>query len=262
VTGDQADILKRLKTYVPPWFGAGDTPVLDGVLTAAAFLLAQAYAFYAYARLQTRILTATGFWLDLIAEDFFGDDIKRKAGQSDASFRAYIIANLLRPRATRPAMASILLAISGQPAIIFEPNRPADTGAWRSPTSPGYWRVMRWGSLAVPFTCLITAFRPLARGGLAGSLFFNAPQASAFATPLSRGYYNSLSLDRVTVDDDDIYRAIDRTKVAGTICWTGLSSGVYAPPNPYPPQVLDADGDTDGQLDFSDPDNSDLLPGI
>jgi hypothetical protein len=251
MTGDQTDVFKRLKSYLPPWFGAGPTPVLDSLIGGIAWALAGVYAFYAYAKLQTRIRTATGFWLDMIAADYFGTAIVRKPGQLDPSFRAYIIANLLRPRATRPSMQSLLLAITGQEPILFEPNRPYDTGAFHSPTSVGYFREARYGSLAVPFTAMITAYRPLAEGGLAGAGFYNAPRTTAFHNPLSPSYFNDLSLDTVFVDDADIYAAIEANKVAGTICWVALT----APPAPPPTLV-------GGQLDFSDANNSALLATV
>lgn len=251
MTGDAADVFRRLKSYLPAWFGAGPTPALDGLIGGIAWALAGIYAFYAYAKLQTRILTATDFWLDMIAADFFGAAIVRKPGQSDASFRAYIIANLLRARATRPSMQSLLLAITGQPPILFEPNRPFDTGACSAPTSAGFCGVARAGSIAVPFTAFITAYRPLAEGGLAGAAFSNAPQFSATDTPLSSSYCNSLTLDTVFVDDADIYAAIEANKVAGTICWVGLTAA------PAPARSL-----IGGQLDFSDANNSGLLPTV
>ncbi|HKT53877.1 MAG TPA: hypothetical protein VJP88_05465, partial [Caulobacteraceae bacterium] len=255
VTGDQTDVSKRLKSYLPPWFGAGPTPVLDSLVGGLAWALAEAYSFYAYAKLQTRIATATGLWLDLIAWDYFGRWITRK-GRTDSAFRAYILANLFRPRATRPSMQSLLLEITGQEAILFEPNRPADVGCASAPGSPGYFGVGRYGSIAVPFTCMIQAFRPLSQGGLAGAAFFNAPTVSAYSRPLSQGYADSLSLTTVVVDDEDIYRAVDFNKVAGTICWVALTSGTFAPPNPYPPSV------GTGELDFSDAGDSQYLPAL
>lgn len=258
--GDRTDVFNRIKSYLPPWFGSGPTPVLDSIVDGLAWALSGIYALYAYAKLQTRILSATGFWLDMIAADYFGTQIRRKPGQTNSSFRAYIIANLLRPRATRPSMQALLLALTGEEPIIFEPNRPLDTGAFSAPTSGGYFGVARYASLAAPYTCLITACRPLAEGGLAGAAFFNAPETSAWRNPLSPSYFNSLSLDTVTVDDADIYAAIEANKVAGTICWVALTP----PPLPSLPVFADGSGvyPAVGTLDFSDPDNSDLLPGL
>src|SRR3978361_501866 len=94
MTGDQSDILSRLKTLLPGGWFRDATPVLDGFLSGIAWALAQVYALAAYARLQTRILTATDGFLDLISFDFFGNTLPRRALESDAAFRTRIVAEL------------------------------------------------------------------------------------------------------------------------------------------------------------------------
>lgn len=132
--GDFDDIFGRLKAKLPSrWFGgwADALPVFDGVLAGIASLLSFAYSLYAYARLQTRIMSATDGWLDMIAADFFGpDQVRRKTGQSDTSYRLVILANLFREKATRGAIVSILTSLTGRAPTIIEPTRPADTGAY------------------------------------------------------------------------------------------------------------------------------------
>ena len=121
-TGDQTDILSRLKALLPTrWFGTrADTPDdVDGVMTGAANALAFIYSLYAYAKQQTRIATATDGWLDMIAADFFGAALLRKTGQSDTSYRAAINARLLREKGTRNAVTIALTALTGRaPTII------------------------------------------------------------------------------------------------------------------------------------------------
>jgi hypothetical protein len=129
-TGDQTDILTRLKALLPPtWFG-DDHPFITAILTACAEALAWCYSLYVYAQLQTRISTATDGWLDLIAYDFFGNNYGRTAGQSDDVFRNAIKINLFRERDTRYAIEKILEDLTGRTPIIFEPQRPLDTGAY------------------------------------------------------------------------------------------------------------------------------------
>ena len=94
-TGDQSDILRRLKSTLPRWFG-DSTTILDALLQGLAWAASFVYSLWAYAKLQTRIKTATDGWLDMIAADFFGSSLLRTANQSDASFRALIIINLIR----------------------------------------------------------------------------------------------------------------------------------------------------------------------
>jgi len=129
--GDQQDLYQRLRAQLPPWFGdAASSPILNGLLQGLAYGWAYFYALLVYARLQTRIKTATDGWLDMIASDFFGLTLQRKTGQSDASFRANIVANLFRERGTRNAIIKVLTDLTGRPPTIIEPSRPMDTGVY------------------------------------------------------------------------------------------------------------------------------------
>ncbi len=129
-TGDQDDILTRLKALLPPtWFGDSH-PFITAILTACAQALTWCYSLYVYAKLQTRINTATDGWLDLIAYDFFGNNYGRSAGQSDEVFRNGIKINLFRERGTRHSVQKILEDLTGNTPFIFEPQRPLDTGAY------------------------------------------------------------------------------------------------------------------------------------
>jgi len=129
-TGDQNDILARLKALIPPsWFGDNST-FRDAILSACAQALSWCYSLYLYAQLQTRIATATDGWLDMIAYDFFGDNYGRTAGQSDDVFRNAIKINLFRERGTRHSVQKILEDLTGNTPFIFEPQRPLDTGAY------------------------------------------------------------------------------------------------------------------------------------
>lgn len=132
-TGDSNDVFSRLKSALPQrWFGStsDSMPVVDSVIAGVATALSFIYSLYSYAVLQTRIRTATDGYLDLIAADFFGTSIQRKANQTDASFRATIIANMFRERATRHAIVKVLQDLTGRTPKIVEPKRPADTGTY------------------------------------------------------------------------------------------------------------------------------------
>ncbi len=82
--------------------------MLDALLRGFAYATAFVYVLIAYAARQTRIKTATDGWLDMIAADFFGASLLRKPGQSDASFRARILADLFREQATRNGLVKVL----------------------------------------------------------------------------------------------------------------------------------------------------------
>lgn len=217
--GDQNDILKRLKSTLPRWF-SDTTPILDAVLSGWAAAWSFLYSLYAYAQQQTRILTATDGWLDMIAGDFFGASLVRKANQSDASFRARIIINMFRERATRNAVTRILKDLTGRTPIIIEPQRPADTGAYGAPNC-GYGAAGAYGSILLPAQAFVIALRPVGSGipNVAGYGVSTGGYGQA-----SQAEYASQSMVRDTVSDADIYAAIDSVKPAGTTVWTRITS--------------------------------------
>src|SRR5580658_3900532 len=106
--GDSNDCLTRIKSLLPYRWFPDSTPILDALLSGPAWALSFIYSLIQYAQSQTRIATATDGFLDLISYDFFGSNLPRNQQEFDASFRARILATLLRPKATRPAMISML----------------------------------------------------------------------------------------------------------------------------------------------------------
>src|SRR3984957_19084211 len=93
-TGDQNDMLARIKALLPNGWFRGLTPVLDALLSGYAWSLSFIYQLIQYAQLQTRIATATDGFLDLISFDFFGGSLPRKSQEYDAPFRSRILAQL------------------------------------------------------------------------------------------------------------------------------------------------------------------------
>lgn len=216
--GDVVDVFQRLKRILPRWFGEdqGPTPVVDGLLQAPATALSGVHALYAYAKLQTRIATATGGWLDLIAHDFFGGEVVRQSGQSDASFRAVIIAELFRPKATRPAVIEAITRLTGTPPRVFEPGRAADTGGYG--VGCGYGVAGGYGSLDMPAQAFVEVVRPRLTG---------TPNVSGYGHPA--GGFNtaapiewSASLDPAHVVDAQIYAALNRVRPVGVTLWVRI----------------------------------------
>src|SRR5258708_34314097 len=103
MTGDQLDMLARLRTVLPTRWFPDQAPVLDALLSGLAAAWTWAYDQLHYVKAQTRIATASDIWLDIIALDFFGRHLVRRSGQSDAAFRARIQRELFRERGTRGA---------------------------------------------------------------------------------------------------------------------------------------------------------------
>ena len=212
-------VFDRIKSLLPGgWFG--DSPVLTGVLSGLARLLGDAYEFIQFARLQTRIKTATDGFLDLIARDFFGDTLKRRVGEVNAPLRQRILSQLFIEKVTRRGVILALEALTGRTPQVFEPARPADTGGYNT-NSLGYGVAGGYGSLALPFQAFVTAYRPAGQGipQVAG---YGSP-SGGYSTP-SRASYASLNDIVGSVSDEDIYQAVSAASPAATILWTHISS--------------------------------------
>lgn len=104
MTGDQDDMVSRLRELLPARWFPDTAPVLDAVLTGFAAVWAAAYEQLAFVGLQTRIATATGGFLDMIAADFFGTRLQRRPLQDDDAYRQVVGLELQRVRGTRAAL--------------------------------------------------------------------------------------------------------------------------------------------------------------
>lgn len=154
--GDGNDMQQRLRLTLPThWFGEV-APVLDGLLAGLAAAWSSLYSLLQLAQLQTRIATATGDFLDLAAIDFFAQWFARRTAESDSSFRARLAWAMRRERATRAALVDTALQ-AGFTVQIFEAARPADTGAYNAAAGLAWNTTGGWGSMAMPFECLVTA---------------------------------------------------------------------------------------------------------
>lgn len=222
--GDGNDIFSRLKGMLPTrWFGTSSdsVPLIDAILAGLSANLAFIYSLYAYAKLQTRINTATDGWLDLIAADYFGTSLTRKTGQTDASFRNAIKAQLLREKATRNAIVLALVSLTGRTPTIIEPRRPADVGAYGVSTS-GYGVAGYYGSSLLPYQAFVIALRPHSSTGIANVAGYGI-STGAYSTP-SQAEYASFSAFNGGVADSDIFAAVDAVKPAGTTIWTTIQN--------------------------------------
>jgi hypothetical protein len=218
--GTQSDIVTRIKAVLPNGWFSGSTPILDGVLNGIASALAQVYNLTSYARLQTRIATATDGFLDLISFDYFGTSYPRKPMESDSAFRGRIQAELFLERGTRHGLIRALQILTGRTPKVFEPARPADTGGYCT-NSMGYGVAGGYGSVLLPFQAFVIAYRPVGQGipFVAG---YGNPEG-AYGTPSQIEYANQ-SLIQGAVTDADIYAAISSVAPVATIIWTRISS--------------------------------------
>lgn len=221
--GDQQDILGRLRAVLPLRWFPDRAPVLDALLRGLASGWSSVNQQLQYVRAQTRIATATDIWLDIIAQDYFGSRLRRRAGQGDAAFRAAIHREVFRERGTRAAIVSVLQDLTGRQPQIFEPAQPSDTGGYASLAGGGggigYGCAGGWGSLTLPFQCFITAYRPIGAGIAMISGW------SSFGGAYGQGAieYASLTMVQAQVTDGDIYQAIAGVLPVATIGWTQIT---------------------------------------
>ena len=220
-TGDQSDFTARVKALLPNGWFRDATPVLDSVLAGISSAFASVYTLITYARLQTRISTATDGFLDLISLDFFGTTLPRKSQEPDTAFLKRILAQLFLEKGTRRGMIRMLELLTGYTPKVFEPWRPADTGAYDVGTL-AYDVAGGYGSTDLPFQCFITVYRPTGQGipNVAG---YDVPTG---AYDIGQIEYISLEMIQGAVTDADIYAAIDAFKPVGTIAWVQIQNYV------------------------------------
>lgn len=211
--GDPPDIVARLKAVLPSRWFPDSTPTLDAVLNGLATTWSALYDLLATVRTQTRLATATDSFLGGISTDFFGSRLPRHVSESDPAFRNRLGRELLRDRATRKAVVTMLSDLTGRAPIIFEPALPADTGGYNSP-SLAYGAAGGWGSLVLPFQCFITAYRPHG-SGIATIAGYGTPG------PLARA---NLAMVEGQVTDADIMVAITSVLPTAAIAWTRITN--------------------------------------
>lgn len=211
-------MVARLKAALPARWFADTTPVLDGVLAGLAAPWAALYAQLRQAIAQTRIATASAGFLDLISGDFFARRLPRRLSEADDAFRARIQAEMRRERATRAGMAAALSDLTGRPPAIFEPARPADTGAWNG--QAGYGAAGRFGSLMLPRQVFITAYRPLG-AGIATIAGWGATQGGYGNGTLAWGDQAQIAGQ---VTDAEIAATVAATMPTAGIAWLAISN--------------------------------------
>lgn len=242
-----AQFAARLAANFPPgWASPEAKNSAGGALHNLLLMFGAPLAFVdgalQYAANATRIPTAQDTALDLASLDFFGSGsyaIPRNSGESDAGYRTRLLAAMLPPGATRPAMFSTLQAITGYAPRLIELWRPFDTGVIDGVGGPAaagvgtqYWDVDtvvtpgRWADPGLRYQALIECVLPLTQP------FGNNPTPawdnfnSYWDTPGSA----FIDSPPVAVGGEQlIYDAINRVKCLGTVCWVRF----VPPPSPF-----------------------------
>ena len=224
MTGDQNDMLWRIKQVLPLRWFPDSSPVLDTVLSGLGWAWAWVYSLLQEVKAQARLSTASDTWLDLIAEDYFGADLARRAGEGDDAYRLRIQRELVRERGTRQAVVAALCDITGRSPAIFEPAFTLDTGGYCSTAGAGggsaYGLAGGWGSLELPMQFFVTAYRPVGAGitSVSGWCCDGAGYGEGSLE------YASLTMMQSQVTDADLFQAIASVVPVGVIAWARISS--------------------------------------
>ena len=212
---------RRLRAVLPDRWFADETPVLFALLHGFGAIWAALYQQIAFVVTQSRLATVSGAFLDMAAVDYKGAAFLRRLNETDTQFRARVLP-IFRDKVTRAAVLARLLDLTGNPAIIIEPSRPADTGGYG--IACGYGAGGAYGSLVTPNQFFVQATRPAGQG-LAGFGGYGGP--GGYGAGMG---YGDITQELPHVTDADIYEAIDATRPLGSIAWTALAgSGAPAP---------------------------------
>lgn len=158
MTGDAEDMRQRLRLTLPSGWFADTAPVLGGLLAGLGVAWANLYDLLLFVRAQARIRSAVAQFLDLASRDYFGSRFPRRSSEGDDAFRSRLQRAMLRERGTRAAIVEAAEE-AGFSVQIFEAAQPADTGAYNICSRLAWNTGGGWGSMQMPFECLITAQR-------------------------------------------------------------------------------------------------------
>lgn len=259
--------LDRLRGLIPAGWAAPDSgaPLLTAVLGGISDTFSWIIDRQAYTVAQTRILTASTFWLDLIAWDFFGPRFMRRTAERDDVFRTRIVQEIFRPRNTRAAISQVLYDTTGVRPEIVELWNPGDCGvydngtlayagdsvivgplighdtnaaaydtgpfAYVTPSAAvdGAAGAGRWGSYDFPNQMLITAYRGIVNEpGIEGCGGYDAGNFSYDGPALRGAGFIGPAAPFSSASDAEIYGALSATVAAGCIAWTAIRNAPSA----------------------------------
>jgi hypothetical protein len=205
----QDEFLFFLFQYCAPWFNQNENPILEAILTGAAYIGYQIYSLLVFSKNQLRISTSTGNFLDLTAQDFFMGILSRCPNESDSDFLLAIQKLMFAPRITTKNLINRLTDLTGRTPIIYKPFFDAGfyNQAFLNNTFAG-------GD--TPFTIWITAFRPI-QPVLNTTAYLNQ---TAYGNAAS--YYGESNQSNVCVTDQDILDTINITIAAGIVAITTI----------------------------------------
>ncbi len=218
MTGDTSDMVSRLKLVLPAGWFANSTPFLDALLTGLSSAWSSLYTLLNNIKSQTRIASASGIFLDIASQDYFGKALLRRVGEADSAYSARIRTNLLRTRATRESLVETLNNLTGKEPVIFEPLNAQDTGGYN--INAGYNVAGGYGSYNLPYQFFVTTYQP-DNNPISQAGGYNLGPGGYGQAPM---FYAQKSEFSGTVSDADIYAAIAAVLPTSAIAWTRISN--------------------------------------
>jgi hypothetical protein len=213
-------MLDRLKALTPNWFGRSVPDVVEGVLSGYASSFQCVSDIQDEVSLQTRIRTATGGNLDLIARDYFNQRMFRRKNEGDDAYKARLLAEIFRERVTLAGMRRALLDLTGFEPKIWEPGLPDDGGGYNRGIG-GYGQHGRYASLNYPAQAFIVAYRTLTVSTVPNVTGYNRGLGGY---GVGRIKYVRLADSVAGLLDQEIMDTVRRTAAAGVKCWVCILS--------------------------------------
>jgi hypothetical protein len=217
-TGDTNDLKQRVIRVLPRRWWQFMAPIRDAVIGGLASQAAFSYSQIQYAIQQARIKSSTGPFLDIISQDFFGGNLPRATGETDANFLQQILANLFAPKQTRAAIIEAVEALTGGSATVVEPWNPRDWGGYGIGVN-GYGIGLGYGSLRLRNQVFVTVAN--ASGGIPFVTGYGFPQAGYGA---GNGISEYADIGQVTgaATPDQIFLTIANTVAEGVTAWVDI----------------------------------------
>ncbi|MBS1103477.1 hypothetical protein JK202_10685 [Gluconobacter sp. Dm-62] len=196
--GSIEDFAGRFRRLLPTgWFppepqGLDEeaAPILVSILRGFGAVLAGIWQLMLECSQQMRLSTMTGTFLDMAADDYFGQSgLVRQTSEPDVVYRKRISASLFAERNTRQAVTNAIVAATGVQPVIIETLNAADCHALACASAPAMGGGYGYGAGALRY------------GSLQGGQFFVETQLGKAA-------------DLATV-----CRAVDQTAAMGVTGW-------------------------------------------
>lgn len=141
------EFLERLAALLPRgWFSqeAVEEGNTHALLSAIADGDDVVYQQLLLVQQQLSLLTAAGDQLDAVVTDYFGENLPRLTGESDAAYRARAVAQLLLPVGTRPGLEAALGRALNSTPRIMEPGSSRLAGGYASSNWNNVYGPLAW----------------------------------------------------------------------------------------------------------------------